>query len=102
MGGDGCGGGKRGSGIPAQHRNHLAAIFAAARSSPATTDQRARTGGGPGKIGSADGSGLGTALPLTSESPFGQPSVTGAWSSIYVLELSWARSDELASRVSHP
>ena len=72
-------------------------IFAAARSSSATTDQRTRISGGPGKVGSADRSDLGTALSLTAESPFGQPSVTGAGGSIYVPELSRSGSDELAA-----
>jgi hypothetical protein len=49
----------------------------------------------------ADGSDLGTALSLTAESPFGQPSVTGAGGSIYVPELSRSGSDELASRTGH-
>src|SRR5205823_8401953 len=61
-----------------------------------TPDQRTRSRGGPWKIGSANGSDLGTALPRTAESPFGQPSVTGAGGSIYVPELSWLGSDELA------
>ena len=102
LSGDGSGGEKRGSRIPAHHRNHLAGLFAATRSSPATTDQRTRISGGPGKIGSADGSHLSTALSLTAESPFGQPSVTGAAGSIPVLELSRSGSDELASRTGHP
>ena len=76
LSGDALGGGKRGSGIPAHGANHFAASFAAARSSPAMKDQRTRSRGGPGKMGSADGSDLGTALSLTAESPFRQPSVT--------------------------
>src|SRR5260370_4831020 len=55
----------------------------------------------PGKIGSADGSDLRTALSLTGESPFGQPSVTGAGRAIYVPELSRSGSHELASRTGH-
>src|SRR5438552_2425886 len=96
------GGGKRGGGIPAHGANHSAASFAAARSSPATKDQRTRSRGGPGKIGSADGSDLGTALPLTAESPFRQPPVKRAGGSIYVPELPRLGSDELASRTGHP
>src|SRR5258708_33554355 len=65
--GDASGGGERGSGIPAQHRNHLAAIIAAARSSPATTDQRARTGGGPRQSGRAAGFDLWTERALPPE-----------------------------------